>query len=201
MAEKRYYHRKWPCCSGTLLQGVADYPLNAYFHDDDTLLVNLYVASTVVWKRAGGAVTIVQETDYPASDSVRVTVREPGNGLFAVKLRIPPWATGATLRVNGRAEKVTAGELATVRRSWKAGDAIEMVVPQPLRTLPIDTETPNLAALMRGAVMYVALNPWDGIGEQPLSLPGSLSPLSASGPSYHTPGCRARRGVRTVLHG
>ena len=112
-AEKRYYHRKWPCCSGTLLQGVAHYPLNVYFHDDDSLLVNLYVASAVVWKREGGTVTIVQDTGYPASDSVRVTVREPGNGRFAMKLRIPAWAEGATLRVNGRAQNVAPGELAT----------------------------------------------------------------------------------------
>ena len=47
-AEKRYYHRKWPCCSGTLVQGVADYVLNGYFHDDDALLVNLFVASEVI---------------------------------------------------------------------------------------------------------------------------------------------------------
>ncbi len=185
-AEKKYYHRKWPCCSGTLVQGVADYALNAYFHDDDALLVNLFVASIVTWTRAGGAVAIVQDTDYPASDTVRLTVRDPGDGRFAVKLRIPAWATGATLRVNGRTEKVAPGELATVRRLWKAGDRIEMVVPQPLRTLSIDTEHPNLAALMRGTVMYVALNPWDGIGEQSLTLPGSLSPLSASGQSYRT---------------
>ena len=39
---------------------------------------------------------------------------------------------------------------------------------------------------MRGAVMYVGLNPWDGIGEQPVNLPGSLSPLSASGQAYRT---------------
>ena len=185
-AEKRYYHRKWPCCSGTLVQGVADYVLNAYFHDDDALLVNLFVASEVVWKRAGGAVAIVQDTDYPATDAVRLTVREPGNGRFAMKLRIPAWAKGATLRVNGKSENVAPGELATVRSRWKAGDTIDMVVPQPLRTLSIDTENPNLAALMRGAVMYVGLNPWDGIGEQPIDLPGSLSPLSASGQAYRT---------------
>ena len=78
------------------------------------------------------------------------------------------------------------GELATVSSRWKAGDTIDMVVPQPLRTLSIDTENPNLAALMRGAVMYVGLNPWDGIGEQAINLPGSLSPLSASGQAYRT---------------
>ena len=183
-AEKKYYHRKWPCCSGTLVQGVADYVLNAYFHDDDALVVNLFVASEVVWKRAGGAVAIVQDTDYPAADAVRLTVREPGDGRFAIKLRIPAWARGATLRINGRTENVAPGELATVRRRWKAGDTIDLAVPQPLRTLPIDTENPNLAALMRGAVMYVGLNPWDGIGEQSVNLPGSLSPLSASGQAY-----------------
>ena len=53
------------------MQGVADYVLNAYFHDDDALVVNLFVASEVVWKRAGGAVAIVQDTDYPAADAVR----------------------------------------------------------------------------------------------------------------------------------
>jgi uncharacterized protein len=113
-------------------------------------------------------------------------VREPGNGRFAMKLRIPAWAAGATLRVNGKTENVVPGELATVRRRWKAGDALDLVVPQPLRTLSIDTENPNLAALMRGAVMYVGLNPWDGIGEQPINLPGSLSRLSGSEQAYRT---------------
>ena len=168
------------------MQGVADYVLNAYFHDDDALLVNLFVASEVTWKREGGAVAIVQDTDYPAADAVRLTVREPGDGGFAIKLRIPAWARGATLRVNGRTGKVAAGELATVRSRWKAGDTIDLVLPQPLRTLSIDPENPNLAALMRGAVMYVGLNPWDGIGEQPIDLPGSLSSLSASGQAYRT---------------
>ena len=184
--EKKYYHRKWPCCSGTLVQGVADYVLNAYFHDDDALLVNLFVPSEVVWKRAGGAVAVVQETDYPAGDAVRLTVREPGDGRFAMKLRIPAWGTRATLRVDGKTENAAPGSLATVRRRWKAGDTIDMVVPQPLRTLSIDTENPNRAALMRGAVMYVGLNPWDGIEEQSIALPGSLSALSASRQAYRT---------------
>ena len=185
-AEKRYYHRKWPCCSGTLVQGVADYVLNAYFHDDDALLVNLFVASEVVWKRTTGDVAIVQDTDYPASDSVRLTVREPGDGRFAIKLRIPAWAAGATLRMNGKTRTVAPGALATVTSRWQAGDMIDLVVPQPLRTLPIDPENPKLAALMRGAVMYVGLNPWDGIGEQAIDLVRSLSPLSASDQAYRT---------------
>jgi DUF1680 family protein len=185
-AEKKFYHRKWPCCSGTLVQGVADYVLNVYFQDDESLLVNLFVASEVVWKREGGAVTIVQETEYPAADTVRLTVREAGTGRFAIKLRIPKWAKGATLKVNGRLHNAAPGELATVRRTWKAGDAIELVVPQPLRVLPIDAENPHLAAVMRGAVMYVGLNPWEGVGDQIIDLPAALTAISGSGQAYRT---------------
>ena len=39
---------------------------------------------------------------------------------------------------------------------------------------------------MRGPVMYVGLNPWDGIGEQPIDLPRTLAPVSASGQAYRT---------------
>ena len=139
-----------------------------------------------VWKRRGGTVVIVQDTAYPASDTVRLTVREPGDGRFTLKLRIPAWTKGATLRVNGRTENLAAGEFATVASRWKGGDTVDLVVPQPLRTLPIDTEHPKLAALMRGAVMYVGLNPWEGLAEQPIDLPRSLSPLSAAGEAYRT---------------
>ena len=40
-AEKLYYQKKWPCCSGTLVQGVADYVQGLYFHDDNALMVNM----------------------------------------------------------------------------------------------------------------------------------------------------------------
>jgi hypothetical protein len=78
------------------------------------------------------------------------------------------------------------GEFAAVRNRWKAGDTVDLVVPQPLRMLSIDPENPKLAALMRGALMYVGLNPWDGLGEQRVDLPASLSPLSPAGEAYRT---------------
>ena len=67
----------------------------------------------------------------------------------------------------------------------EGGDTIDLVVPQPLRTLSIDPENPKLAALMRGAVMYVGLNPWDGIGEQAIDLPGVVAAVLI-GHAYRT---------------
>jgi DUF1680 family protein len=192
--EKRYYHQKWPCCSGTLVQGVADYVLNVYFHDDANLMVNMYTPSEVTWARPGGAVEVVQETGYPATDTVRLKVRKAGNGRFGMKLRIPAWTKGATLRVNGAAQPVTPGTLATVTRTWKAGDIVELTIPQPLRTLPIDDQNPNLAAVMRGPVMYVGINPWDGLENEAIALPRALEPMPNSDVAY-----RARVGDRNLV--
>lgn len=184
--QKRYYHQQWPCCSGTLVQGVADYVLNVFFHDDDSLLVNMFTPSEVTWDRPGGAVQVVQETEYPATDTVRLRVAEPGNGRFTLKLRVPAWTEGARLTVNGQAVAATPGQLAAITRQWAAGDVVEMVVPQPLRALPIAPENPDTAALMRGPVMYVGLNPWEGINQEVVALPQALEPMPGQDESYRT---------------
>lgn len=193
-ADKLYYQKKWPCCSGTLVQGVADYVLNLYFHDDDALMVNMYAPSEVTWDRPGGAVEIVQETEYPAQDSVRLTVRKPGNGRFAMKLRVPAWATGASVAVNGHRQAASAGQLAVLNRTWKAGDTVELILPQVLRTVAIDDRNPNLAAMMRGGIMYVGLNPWDGIERQTVALPGAVQPVPGADQAY-----RAKVGGRDLV--
>lgn len=175
-AVKKYYHRKWPCCSGTLVQGVADYVLNIYFHDDNALYVNLFVPSSVRWQRPSGTVIVEQATNYPSEDTTRITVHTGGK--FALKLRIPAWASGATMRVNGRAiSPATAGQYAVIERLWKASDTVEATVPQPLRTLPIDDSHPEVVALLRGAVLYVGLNPWEELAQTPVALPSALKPI------------------------
>jgi hypothetical protein len=124
-----------------LVQGVADYVLNVYFHDDDALLVNLFVASEVVWKRAGGAVAIVQDTDYPAADAVRLTVREPGEWPFRDQAAHP--GVGERRDAAGqRQDRERRARRARHREEpLEGGDTIDLVVPQPLRTLSIDTRT------------------------------------------------------------
>jgi hypothetical protein len=186
-AAKEYYQKKWPCCSGTLVQGVADYVLDVYFHDDNSLLVNMLVPSRVSWDRAGGAVLVEQETSFPSTDNGRIRIVKAGNGRFDLKVRIPAWAKGARLTVNGKPQAVTPGSHAVISRRWAAGDTVEVDLPQPLRTLPIDDRNPNLAAVMRGPVMYVGLNPWEGLDKQPLPLPGGLRPLSGDNGTYALP--------------
>ncbi len=179
-AVKKYYHRKWPCCSGTLVQGVADYVLNIYFHDDEALYVNLFAPSVVRWQRPRGTVLVEQITNYPSENTSRIIVRTGGK--FALKIRIPAWTNSATILLNGRATlRPTPGQFAVLERQWKAGDTIEVTVPQPLRTLPIDDTHSDVVAVMRGAVLYVGLNPWEELGQTALALPAALKPIRPDG--------------------
>ena len=68
--KKGYYRRKWPCCAGTLMQSVADYPIDLYFRDARGIYVNLYAASEVRWKANDIAVKLTQKTAYPESEQI-----------------------------------------------------------------------------------------------------------------------------------
>jgi len=160
-ARKEYYPSKWPCCSGTLAQGVADYPLNIYFHAADRLYVNLYTPSQVRWITRGEAVVLRQETDFPAGEkvSIRLAMKHPVR--FALNIRIPGWV-GSTPRilVNRHRFKTAAGpgSFAAIERLWSNGDTVEIALPQSFRTVPIDDLHPAVVALMKGPVMHVGLD-------------------------------------------
>jgi hypothetical protein len=77
-----------------------------------------------------------------------------------VHLRIPAWAETANVSVNGQpipepAAKAVDGYV-SVRRRWKSGDVVELTLPMEFRTEAIDGQNPNVVAMMRGPVMYVA---------------------------------------------
>ena len=156
-ARKRYYQRKWPCCAGTLVQSVSDYPLNLYFHDDSGIYLNLYAGSEVRWR----GVTLTQTTAYPESEQISVRVAMAAPAEFAVHLRIPGWLERpARILVNGKAVRVEArpGRFAVIRRRWRDGDRIELTLPFTTRVVPVDDRNPDTVAVMRGPVMLVAVD-------------------------------------------
>ena len=153
-AQKRFHPEKWPCCSGTYPQVIADYLVSMYFHDDDDIYVNLFAPSELKWNDA----TLAQTTDYPDSDriSFRLRLSEPKS--FAISFRIPAWARNATLKVNGENQRASSGTFAKVTRTWRDGDTVELMLPMSNRTEPIDEQHEQLVALMRGPVLLVAVD-------------------------------------------
>lgn len=161
-AHKGYYQRKWPCCAGTLIQSVADYPIDIYFGDGAGIAVNLYTPSEVRWNAGGIPVTLVQRTAYPETDSVEIEVNPQSATAFAVSLRIPGWLQKpARISVNGKPADVKAGRgtFARISRRWQRGDTISLTLPFSFRTVAIDDQHPDLVAVMRGPVMMSVVDP------------------------------------------
>jgi hypothetical protein len=74
--------------------------------------------------------------------------------------RIPAWARGAQIRVNGHARPTPVpGRFAAIRRIWRSGDVVELLLPLPTFLEPIDERHPNIAALVQGPLVLMAVKP------------------------------------------
>ena len=99
---KTFHPDRWPCCSGTLPMIAADYAISSCFTDPHGIYVNLYVPAQVAWSQNGASCGLSIETDYPYAPGVIMTLRLPSAQTFTLNLRIPAWAQGAALSINGR---------------------------------------------------------------------------------------------------
>ena len=117
------------CCGGTGSENHTKYQQSAYFANDHTLWVGLYMPTTLHWKEKG--VTIKQDCLWPAQHSaIKIT---EGEGNFTLKLRVPYWATqGFSIKVNGK-EMAKSYQPSTYveleQKHWKVGDVVEIDMP------------------------------------------------------------------------
>ncbi|SFW64256.1 glycoside hydrolase family 127 protein [Luteibacter sp. UNCMF366Tsu5.1] len=130
---RRVHTTYWRCCKSSGAMAIEELPaLATSVRDGATLDVNLYgPGETVVVLEGVGLVTLRQDTAWPYPDDVRLHVALEREGRFALRLRIPSWADGAVLLVNGEAAGVaiTPGEYASIERVWRDGDQVTAVFP------------------------------------------------------------------------
>lgn len=156
-----YFHNMeetWPCCSGTLPQVAADYRISAYFRDAQGVFVNLYIPSTLRWAQSGAQVSLTQSGDYPLSNHVAFNVEASRPTVFTLHLRIPAWARQPVLQINGKAtQRVEPGTFAAIRREWRSGDRVELMLPRQLELKSADEHHPDLVALVCGPMVLFAV--------------------------------------------
>ena len=158
----KYYSRNaFTCCSGTYFQDITEFSNLVYFKDPNGLFVNLYLPSEVEWNGPAGAVKMVQTTEYPEAGSSTLKLSMERPAAFALKLRVPGWSRGMSVKVNGQTEAADTppGQWATVSREWKPGDTVEVAIPLHFRRVPIDEQHPNRIAIVRGPVVYAQEDP------------------------------------------
>jgi hypothetical protein len=152
--KKVYSNHRWPCCSGTHPQVAADYRINTYLRDVRGVYVNLYIPSTVKWTQDGAQVSLTQEGEYPYDSQVQFEVQTSKPMELAINLRIPAWAEGASITVNGKRETAAAGTFAHIQREWKSGDRIELELPMKPRLEAIDKQHSDVVAMLVGPLVF-----------------------------------------------
>ena len=121
------------CCVGTGIENHSKYGDTIYYHNDDSLWVNLFIPSKLDWKEKG--VTVRQETQFPQTDTTTITLSTKKPQRLAIRIRVPYWATnGVEVSVNGEKENVDAKPQSylTLTRQWKDGDTIKVRLPMSL---------------------------------------------------------------------
>lgn len=149
----------WWCCVGTGMENPARYGEQAYFHHDDTLWINLYLASRLDWRERGAAVR--QETAFPDADTVRFILETKRPTRLTLKLRHPQWCEKPEVSINGKTVPAnsTPSSYLELSREWRTGDVIDLRLPMTLRTEPLPHSDEKIVALMYGPLQLVALVP------------------------------------------
>jgi len=157
--KKVYSNHRWPCCSGTFPQVAADYRINAYFRGAKDLFVNLYIPSVLRWNHHGTEAALTQIGSYPDGGSIEFKLSLSKAADLTVNLRIPAWADGAAISINGKAWKnpVVPGSFASLSREWKNGDRVELELPMRMRLEALDSANPSIVALLRGPLLLFAI--------------------------------------------
>jgi uncharacterized protein len=117
------------CCHGTGMETNTKHGDSIYFRSGTTTLwVNLFIPSVLTWP--GRGLVVRQDTGFPDTPSTRLTVT--GSGAIDLRLRVPSWAVGAQLRLNGADVPVTPGGYARLDRTWASGDVVDLSLPMAL---------------------------------------------------------------------
>jgi uncharacterized protein len=142
------------CCVANLPRGLLQSVEHAVTLDEHGIVLNLYLPGQGTLKsRATGTVRFSVETEYPIGDSIRITLHPDGPSEFTLKLRIPPWAADADIRVQGEACACEPGAYARVTRCWRAGDTVTLRLPMAARAATLRHEGTEYVAFERGPLV------------------------------------------------
>jgi len=176
-----YWNTDTYCCPCNFRRIIAELSTFVFYRANDGITVNLYTPSQATIN----SVTVQQETDYPNSGRVRLSIAPEKPVAFTLRLRIPSWATKATVTVNGKPVRGTVkpGTFFELRREWKSGDEVLLEMPMDWRLVKGRQRQAGRVAVMRGPQVFCldpAQNPslakLDGTELGYLALnPGSLT--------------------------
>lgn len=172
---------KWfscACCPPNVARLIASIGNYVYASKENQIYANLYTGNKSEVMLKDGLVTLQQETNYPWSGNIKITVTpQSENQNFVLKLRIPGWAQNKAmpgelytfadyqkekvfLTVNGKLTPLNLDKgFASIKRKWNANDVVELSLPMEIRRIAanekVEADKERLA-IQRGPLVYAA---------------------------------------------
>ncbi|HYM87042.1 MAG TPA: beta-L-arabinofuranosidase domain-containing protein, partial [Pseudoxanthomonas sp.] len=132
---RRVHTTYWRCCKSSGAMAVEELPAIAYTQSaEGNISINLLGPGSAEFDHPhAGRLQIRQATRYPFDGAITLGLVPERSARFAVSVRIPQWAEGATLSVNGAVHDaaVMPGDYAVIEKEWNAGDEIALDLPMP----------------------------------------------------------------------
>jgi len=141
------YISKSNCCPPNVIRTIAEVNNYMYSLANDGLYINLYSGNVLHTKlKDGSTIQLTQTTDYPWDEHITIKVNQITSNPTSIYLRIPSWCKNAAVKINGVsvAQTLQYGEYNQLKRAWKAGDTIELILTMPVTLLeanPLIEET------------------------------------------------------------
>jgi DUF1680 family protein len=145
---------KLNCCVANGPRGLFALPSVAVTPFKKGISVNFYSAGDFKVASPGGQkVDLALNTGYPATGDVNLSLKMQGPEEMIVRLRIPSWSTANELLINGETvQDVVPGTFVELKRMWKPGDKISLVLDMRGRVI-FHGDRSKFAAVMRGPVV------------------------------------------------
>jgi uncharacterized protein len=168
------------CCTANFHQGWPKFTASLFMlSDDDSLVAAAYSPCEVETTVRGVPIQVREETEYPFRGTVRIALN-PASPLTAhLMLRIPGWAKGAIIQVNGNPEPAPeANTFARVKRVWNLGDVVTITFPLEPRTSCWFNQS---IAIERGPLVfsYPIGESWVKLADRGLTADWQVFPTSA----------------------
>ncbi len=140
------------CCTGTSMEMNSKVADSIYFHDADSLYVNLFVPSELRWAERG--LVLQQSTNFPDGDRTELVFHTGQPQRLSLRVRYPGWARALNIAVNGLPLPVTEspGSYVTVDREWRDGDRVSIELPMSVRAVSL-ADDPSQVAFTYGPIV------------------------------------------------
>lgn len=146
------------CCPTNLMRTLSS--LEHYFvtRSAEGLQLHQYAPMRIRTTAVGQPVELDVATDYPWEGTVEIAVRAAA-APWTLALRIPSWAAGARVTINGHEPSPAPepGDYLRLHRRWKSGDVLTLTLPMLPRLTRADDRIDAVrgcAAIERGPLVY-----------------------------------------------